>query len=288
MEHSAHELICTRFGKVPGLYVEYVKREEPYTMDSDHFHSYYEIYYMLSGERIYFVRDRTYKVVQGDLVFIPPSELHKTMYAGESSHERIIIHFDDELMTRMFGDQAEFLLRPFRQEHPVLHLPIDERLAMDHQLRLILSEIERQDSGHPVAISQAVTAVLLGASRYLEHCKPLPLPYETRMHSKIFEVVRYINSHYMNAVRLDALADHFYISPYYLSRKFKEVTGFSFSDYLILTRVKEAQRLLRESTLSITEVAAEVGFDNFSHFGKTFKKITKQAPREYRNHCQLG
>lgn len=288
MPHNTNELISTRYGKLPGFYVEYVKRAGPYTMDSDHFHSYYEIYYMLSGESIYFVKDRTYKVVRGDLVFIPPRELHKTMYAGEAEHERLIIHFDDELLNRMFGDQTEFMLLPFRQEHPVLHLPIDERLAMDQQLRLILSEMERQDSGYPVAIAQAVTAVMLGASRYLEHNKPLALPYETRMHSKIFEVVRYINRHYMNPIRLDALADHFYISPYYLSRKFKEVTGFSFSDYLILTRVKEAQRLLRESTLSITEIAAEVGFDNFSHFGKTFKKITKQAPRDYRNHRQLG
>jgi transcriptional regulator GlxA family with amidase domain len=50
----------------------------------------------------------------------------------------------------------------------------------------------------------------------------------------------------------------------------------------VLTRVKEAQRLLRESELTVSAVAERVGFDNFSHFGKTFKKISSVSPREYR------
>jgi transcriptional regulator GlxA family with amidase domain len=72
------------------------------------------------------------------------------------------------------------------------------------------------------------------------------------------------------------------MSPYYISRMFKEVTGFSFVHYLNLIRVKEAQRLLQRTEMKITDVALSVGFDNFSHFGKTFKSITQTTPREYR------
>jgi transcriptional regulator GlxA family with amidase domain len=49
-----------------------------------------------------------------------------------------------------------------------------------------------------------------------------------------------------------------------------------------MVRIREAQRLLRETELSITEIAERVGFDNYSHFGKMFKRITSVAPRDYR------
>lgn len=88
-----------------------------------------------------------------------------------------------------------------------------------------------------------------------------------------------INESYAEPLSLQGLAERFYVSPYHLSRTFKEATGFTFTDYVNLTRIKEAQRLLRETALSVTEVAAASGFDNFSHFGKTFKNITLLTPR---------
>ncbi len=73
------------------FYVEYVKRTSPFTMVSNHFHPYYEIYILLSGTRIYFVKDSTYAIEAGDLVFIDKHEVHKTLHAGQSEHERIDI-----------------------------------------------------------------------------------------------------------------------------------------------------------------------------------------------------
>lgn len=79
------------------------------------------------------------------------------------------------------------------------------------------------------------------------------------------EIVRYLNANYAEEIRIGELAERFYISPYYMSRSFKESTGFTVIDYLNLTRVREAQRLLRESRLPVTEIAARTGFDNFTH-----------------------
>ncbi|GGF99879.1 helix-turn-helix domain-containing protein [Paenibacillus abyssi] len=270
------------FGRLPELFVEYVRRSGPYTMGADHFHDYYEIYYMLSGKRIYFVKDRSYTVEQGDLVFIPRNELHKTLYAGEASHERVIIHFDDRFPQAVSSLHASFLLSPFHQAGPVLRLPRQEQLMVDQLIRRTLTEIECRRAGYEMVPAHTITELLLIAARYGQENDLSPLHHDTPLHSKISEIVRYINLHYAEPMKLASLSEFFYISPYYLSRMFKEVTGFSFTDYLILTRIKEAQRLLRESELKITDIAAAVGFDNFSHFGKTFKKITRVSPRDYR------
>ncbi|QAY66681.1 AraC family transcriptional regulator [Paenibacillus protaetiae] len=271
-----------RFGDIDKLYVEYVKRASPYTMEADHYHPYYEMYYMLSGQRIYFVGDRSYPVEQGDLVFIAPDELHQTMHAGEPEHDRLIMHFGPWYLSRFAPAEQELLLSPFRQASKVIRLPRQEHWQIDQLLRRLLAEIRDKPPGYELTPGLAVTELLLGVARYLQQHEPVPIYHDTPLHAKISEIVRHINAHFAEPITLAALSEQFYISPYYLSRKFKEITGFPFTDYILLTRVKEAQRLLRETDRNISDIAAEVGFDNFSHFGKTFKRIAKLSPRDYR------
>ncbi|MCC3374999.1 AraC family transcriptional regulator [Cohnella sp. REN36] len=271
-----------RYGTEDKLYLEYRKRTAPFTMAADHYHSYYEVYYLLSGSRVYFVRDRTYPVEQGDLVFIPKNELHKTIQAGQATHERIVIHFGDAFVFSLVGVPTDFLLAPFEQPTRVFRLPRAEQIEIDRLLRRSVSELRSRAPGYELAVRMTIADVLLRTARYVHEHEPLPVGYATPMHAKLTEIVRYVNANYAEPLRLGGLAERFYISPYHLSRSFKEMTGFTFTDYLALTRVKEAQRLLRDTDLRIADVAVAAGFDNFSHFGKTFKRIARHSPRDYR------
>ena len=277
-----------QFGKTNDLYVEYIKRSQPFSMTTDHYHSYYEIYYLLSGERLYFIRDRSYAVEQGDIVFISKQELHKTMHSGSPSLERAVIHFNDDLFGHSESDHASLLLSPFRQESHVLRLPKHEKPYIEQLMRRMLREMNDKLPGYELIPRNTVTELLLIAARSFQTLEPVQLHNNSPIHAKMFEIVHYINHHYAEPLTLARLSQQFYISPYYLSRIFKQTTGFAFSEYMILTRVKEAQRLLRHTLMSISGIAAAVGFDSFSHFGKTFKRVTKQSPREYRkNHAKL-
>ncbi|WP_168121011.1 AraC family transcriptional regulator [Paenibacillus sp. HB172176] len=271
------------FGETSQFYIEYMKRSEPYNMTSEHYHSYYEIYYLLSGKRVYFIRDRSYSVEAGDLVFINKHDVHKTMQLGDPSHERLIIHANDHWIRKWYGEHAELLLSPFQQTCPVLRLPHREQVDIQTSARTLLKELRGKEPGFDLMARQACIDIMLISARYLLHHEPTPFTHVSPLHAKISDIVHHINGHFREPIRLNELAERFFISPYYLSRMFKEVTGFSFSDYITLTRVKEAQRLLSETTLSITEIAGQVGFDNFSHFGKTFKRVTSMSPRHYRN-----
>lgn len=277
-----NEQLQYSYGAVPELLIEYVKRSKPFTMMEDHYHSYYEIYYLQSGSRIYFIRDRSYTVEQGDLVFIPKNVLHKTMHAGKAGHARIVMNLDDTTLHRLAGSLVPLLLTPFEQENPIIRLPRSEQPALEALMKRLLSELQNKAAGYELMLEHATVELLLLAARYAQQHEPTPHHHLTPIHAKVSDIAQYINVHYAQPIHLDMLSEQFFISPYYLSRMFKQVTGFTFSDYLILTRVKEAERLLRETSVSITEVAAAVGFDNFSHFGKTFKKVTRLSPRDYR------
>ncbi|MDQ6422275.1 AraC family transcriptional regulator [Paenibacillus sp. LHD-117] len=270
------------YGSMSELYLEYIKRSEPFTMKNDHFHSHYEVYYLMSGSRIYFIKDRSYSVEQGDLVFIDKEVLHRTMQSGDASHERVVIHFTDEWLRSLGPEHAELLATPFAKEIHVLRLSRQESLAIDAAVRGMLNEAQHREPGFALAVPHAVSGMLLSSARYIARHQPEPFRHASPLHAKISEIVRYINGHYNEPLRLSDLSERFFISPHYLSRMFKEVTGFPFTDYVVLTRVKEAQRLLRETELTVSVIAERVGFDNFSHFGKTFKKVSSVSPREYR------
>lgn len=264
------------------FYIEYVRRTRPFTMDVHHFHSYFELYCLLSGTRDYFVRDSTYAVEAGDLVFIGPNALHRTLLAGDPAHERIVVHIDDRYVRDVLGEYAELLLGPFEAAAPIVRLRGEQRLRLDALTSRMLEELRTRPPGFELALKTAVAELLLLSARAVHAGHATEASLSSPMHRKMSEIVRYLNANYGEPIKIGELAERFYISPYHMSRSFKAATGFTVIDYLNLTRVKEAQRLLRETRLPITEVAARTGFDNFSHFGKTFKKITRASARDYR------
>lgn len=270
------------------FYIEYIKRSSPFSMPADHFHPFYEMYYLVSGKRTYFIKDASYAIQQGDLVFIGKNEVHKTMQAGGPSHERIVVHFDDRFIHAVSERHAKLLLSPFHQSSHVLRLPPELQAAVHSHMSRLLTEMRETPWASDLYARHAIVDVLLLAARYVQQHAPVNLSQATPMHRKISDIVRYLNGHYAEPVQLSDLSEMFYISPSHLSRTFKEVTGFSFVDYVNLNRIREAQRLLRETDMPITEIAANVGFDNFSHFGKTFKKITRTSARAYRKENSLS
>ena len=267
------------------LSLEYVKREGPFRMSVDHYHSFYEIYFLLSGTRRYFIRDRSYLVEQGDLVFVDRQSLHKTTEAGTDNHERLVIYFYEPLLRQSYKAESEILLSPFRRhDNPVLRFPVKERLQAEAIAHKLLYEMRSRETGHELAIRSGVIELLLLAARCVDKNDAAASadPLDTPLYRLMSDVARHVNRHYAEDLSLPDLAEHFHISPYYLSRMFKQATGFNLNEYINLTRIQAAERLLKESDMSIIDVSAAVGYNNFSHFGKMFKKLTKQSPRAYR------
>lgn len=88
-----------------------------------------------------------------------------------------------------------------------------------------------------------------------------------------------------NISRTD-VAEYVHLNEEYFSRLFKQQTGDTYKDYVLSEKMKEAQKLLEHSRLSISIIASKVGYDNFSHFSKMFKKVTNLTPQEYRKKFQ--
>lgn len=99
----------------------------------------------------------------------------------------------------------------------------------------------------------------------------------------ISQAVQHINSNYMNKITLKKLSDYLHVNQSYMSRLFNKEMNMSFSEYLNDVRVKKSKSLLKNSDMSILDIALYVGYDSQSYFTKVFKKITKTTPKKFRD-----
>lgn len=98
----------------------------------------------------------------------------------------------------------------------------------------------------------------------------------------IFDIETFIQDNYYKEITLQELADRFYISREYISRKFKKVFEENISDYITKIRIEKAKLLLKNPSTKVTEISSAIGYHDDKYFRKLFKKITGVTPSQYR------
>ena len=100
---------------------------------------------------------------------------------------------------------------------------------------------------------------------------------------KIHDVSQYIESNYFDInLNLNNIADHFHITPSYLSRKFRDEYGISMIDYLYKIRISHSLKLIKDTSLKIADIAQMVGFQDSNAFIRIFKKYQGCTPGKYK------
>lgn len=277
-------------GKTDWVEVSQVIRDYEYSMVARHFHDTYELYYLLEGQRYYFIDRQTYLVKAGDVVMIRPNQIHKTSMAQESYHNRILLQIDGRAMDPFLkacgmGGMEEV----YAQDAMILSVPEKERPDIEELLFRIQKEMKERLSQYEVRVKLKLAELFLMLLRsqkrvpFLEENQKV----ETWKHKKVHEVADYLLNHPETEESLEELAKRFYISKSYLSRIFREVTSFTVNEYKNINRIKKSQQLLNHSTYSVTEISELLGFENLTYYERVFKKYAGVTPLKYRKIAAL-
>lgn len=261
--------------------IRYVNEKSYTEMRSTHFHDGYELYYLLRGEKLFFVNDQLFYAGKGDLVIIPPYAAHKTSSIKEVEAERFVVHFKEEFIEKQIS--MENLTLAFLKELPYkIHCTIQEQLQIERILNEMHKECGMKGDQYGLYIKSLLSMLLIAIHRHALHENVAQEEMINLVDRNMLDIASYINKNHNTPLSLSSIANEFYISPSYLSRAFKNVTGFNISKYIQLVRIREAQKLLRETNHRIIDVAELVGFSQIAHFNKVFKKITNVSPLKYR------
>lgn len=99
------------------------------------------------------------------------------------------------------------------------------------------------------------------------------------------KVKRYIANNFMNELSMQTIADEFYVTKEHLMRTFKKETGSTVNELIKKCRLDEAEELLRNSRLSVTDIAIMTGFNSVQYFSTVFKEIYQMTPTDYQKQC---
>lgn len=226
---------------------------------TQHYHSSFELYYMKSGKCSYFIHDRSYDIVSGDVILIPAGTIHRTNY-GAKPHSRLLINFREDYVSSAMLEGAISLGYLYRNK---------ELSGMIEAIfSLIEEEYKRNDSITPDALRIYTEQLLLLMIRNTNTKK-----HEKDGNAIVERAMRYIQQNFATDIKLSAVAKLMNVSPEHLSRIFKKETSFGFSEYLTLYRLQRAEYILmHEPGRSICEIAYACGFNDSNYFSYRFKE----------------
>lgn len=123
----------------------------------------------------------------------------------------------------------------------------------------------------------------------LLYSNTIPDPLADRKKGKqqiVAEIEKIIQTQYASSLTIESIAKAMHFTPNYIGMVFKTVRGMGINRYLMNVRMENAQRLLRESDLSVGDIALQCGYENVTYFHSCFKKEAGITPNEYRNQEQ--
>lgn len=162
----------------------------------------------------------------------------------------------------------EYLLKPVDEEELArLMERLSAEVANNRQMEYLLEQAE-----------------LEGGAMNLEYYMRLDLS-ENRYVSRTVEKIR---SGYADKLSIESISEELGVSASYLSRKFKEITGQTFLDFLNKYRVQQAIAMLGTRQYRISEISDATGFSDYKHFCSVFKKYTSKSPTKFVKEQEQG
>jgi AraC-like DNA-binding protein len=231
----------------------------------------YEWYGVLYGRVEMTVDREPFLLESGKSALIPPKTSHST---------------------RCKGKPPGYFYVTFRNHALDLHAIERRLLVMPAELlpdlRTLVAELRRvPDQNTQALIDALVVRLLVGLQRRApeasESDRAASSPLNASYHGEIVRRVQeFMRRNLHRRLTRQSLAEAAHLSPPHLARIFHAVTGETILEQLMELRVARTKELLLSSTMSITEIALEVGYDSFSHFSKVFRTATGVSPSDYR------
>ena len=245
-----------------------------------HFHNDYELIYIKSGIAHLTIEAKTYRLQGGSLVFVSQLENHSITVLS-NNYERYYVIFNSNHLDDLVPDPR---FTSIFRNRPKSFCHVYDMSAKADEVELCFTGIIREfmaDEKYAVEKFNAYMSLLFITAFRLY---PGAFPSMSSSFSKeIFSIQKYMEDNCGEDIQIAKIASDHFISQHYLSRRFKHQTGYSPKQYLTNTRLARAKSLLVETSLPITVIANQCGFQDVNNFIRIFREREGVTPNKYRN-----
>ena len=238
----------------------------------NHFHDYYVIGFIESGERCLSCKNREYTIEPGDLLLFNPRDNHTCEQIDGRTLDYRCINVHPETMSKAAFEITGKDYLPYFSPAVIFH---SELASLLRELHMIIMEEEKDFRKEEIFFFLLEQLIKEFSEKGIEQSGP-----EENRETKI--ICNYLEKNYMKNITLDELSGLTGLSKYYLLRSFTKQKGISPYRYLETIRIDRAKKLLEQGVLPI-EAALQTGFADQSHFSNFFKKFIGLTPKQYMN-----
>ena len=240
-----------------------------------HWHDYFEMEIVLSGEGKHHFNDTVYDLHPGSAYIVTPIDFHSVAFDNSRKSKVIHIQFDtftmSEAVSRLITTSPAPITVVFDKEELEYIKILTSKL---------LAEYKNDSSDRKIMIRALLEQLCILTLRKVEPMSNTGRP--KARDETILQVVNYLNYNFRSKVSLRNVAMKFLMNPNYLGEKFFKTLGISFTTYVNDLRLNYSMRLLKNSELSIKQISEESGFSSVSYFIKLFSDKYGDAPQRMR------
>ena len=257
--------------------IAYLQKISSYTDYLSSFHTHQnlaELFFIEDGNNYCTINNKSYKIKKGDLILINSDILHNTL------------EDKTDIVGTILGIK-NFQLKGFsknqlisKEQVPVIstnnfNFDVAPFFSILNNLAVIdsVKHINKKSCANHI-----LSALLMNIYEFIQDNND-----DKKQDYNIgLKIKAYIDEHYTEDINLTIMAKALHINLYYLSHTCKKYLGYSPIQYITNQRIKEAQRLLLSTDLTVTEIAFECGYNNSNYFQTVFRNIVGMSPGKYR------
>lgn len=251
-----------------------------------HIHNFHEILLITDGSGFQIYEDRTIPASKGDIFFFPAGVSHISYAPKGESFDLLGFYIPENIFKYHPMDTECDAVLSWLIEYadtspglPSYFLQIGTEV-----LQRLYDEYSRRERGYMSVCRQLLTQFFIGLLRNDDDEKiQIPLSGIEKSSHVIDQALAFINANFDYDLSVDVLLGFCNVSRSHFHYLFKKSTGKTLTAYITEKRIERAVRLLKDSDLSIAEVAYSNGFSSQSYFSKVFKRLVGMSPREYRD-----
>ncbi|MBO5270763.1 MAG: AraC family transcriptional regulator [Clostridia bacterium] len=251
-----------------------------------HIHDSIELLYATAGSFTVIMDGTEYSFSAGDLILFCSNVLHHVTTGSDAKNSYYVIKIPPSLLLDLSADGqgASYAMRfsVGRRDLPFLwRADALENSPIASALRALIAEYTADGYAREIALKLRAADLLLAILRDGAEARESDGDASgNEITGRIYAALLYMRRHFAEDIDVRSLATRMGVSYSYFSRSFGHITGQSFKEYLNLTRVNHAERLLRTTKKTVTEIAAECGYNNVSYFIAVYRRMKGMTPRE--------
>jgi AraC-like DNA-binding protein len=256
-----------------------------------HQHDFIELCLVEEGSGYQHIEDETIPVRKGDLFLLPIGTSHVFRPASPQTSEPLIICnciFKAEVLQEILDwlPPNPLFSRLADQEPTERHWYQfqDKHHRFQELFRAAYIEYQQRSSNYHSMLRAYLVQILILLDRVMRASDASGQVQDTFIlqQEKIGDILSHMNLHMHEPLTLQKMADTFYMSTSHFQRIFKTVTGQPFNKYLQHMRIQRSCHLLIHTTLTVQQIAAQVGYADMKFFHTLFRRITGCTPQQYR------